>query len=194
MYCLNYYEGVQTTKSDPTINKALAASRSAENSSNGVINYQMTLSTTRDKSATLSVTESSQYSYGYKITLGVAELGLSEEYSGMFEVNDSQGSSSTISTTVAITNTCSFSLKPGGKKTIDLYVVWKTSEITLKIPIHINGYVAGNYCDKQQVHCLWFMPLCYLTNMPPISSSLLVKNKEYISHRSSNCCSYCMSL
>ena len=104
------------------------------------ISPAFTLTASHEKSATVSVSQTSSIGYQQTITIGAPELGLGSEFSTSFNITNESGSSSTTSTTLTISQLAQPRVPPLSKVLVTFKLLWTSNTCTWRIPIRIDPY------------------------------------------------------
>ena len=160
-YCYNRLGQVHTGAKGTTVVSDVRASRDLENDTDEDITHEVTLSTQFSNSATLTVTNSSEFSFTAGITVGAKELGLEASFSESFTFRNEAGSSSTHSRSTTISDKVTVTVRPHSKMHIELVVTWKKMSEDFEIPITISGMTGANFPHRvgQGGHYYWFLGL-----------------------------------
>ncbi|XP_065907372.1 hydralysin-like [Dysidea avara] len=156
-YCYNIPGKVRVTKnsSSSRVRSRIAEEKALTNDSDQSATFSLTLEATHEKSASVSVTETSSISFEQKISIGSAELGIGAEYTFKFGIENSVGSTSSTSDTYSMKDNVSITLKPKSSVVVRLEFKWLEEDADFEIPITVEGYTGGHYPEplKGQEHC-----------------------------------------
>ena len=160
-YCYNRLGKVHTGAKGTTVVSDVKASRDLENDTDEEITHEVTLTTQFTNSATLTVTNSSEFSFTGSITVGAKDLGLEASFSESFTFKNEVGSSCTHSRSITISDKVTATVPPHSKKRIELVVTWKKMTEDFEIPITISGMTGANFPRPvgNGGHYYWFMGL-----------------------------------
>jgi len=160
-YCYNHLGSVHTGAKGTTVVSDVKASRELENDTDEEITHEVSLSTQFSSSATLTVTNSSEFSFTAGITVGSKELGLEASFSESFAFKNEVGSSSTQSRSTTISDKVIVTVPPHSKKHIELVVTWRKMSADFEIPITISGATGANFPRRvgNGGHYYWFLGL-----------------------------------
>lgn len=162
--CFNYFEEVTYSTQGSKISQQVGNSRMLANNSDVDVSHEINLTTSKEKSATVTVTKEASFSAGQKVSLSSEPLGISSEFSVEFTIENSVGSTDSKREEVTVGDTTKVILKPGDKVIIDLDVSWRSLEEEFEIPCSINGWVGADFGKKVNGHYYWFM---HLSPLPP---------------------------
>ena len=118
--------------------------------------FSVTLEATHEKSASLSVTRTSSFSFSEKISITSVELGITSELYYEFEIENSVSSESTTSDTITIKDSVDITLQPNSSVLVRLDIRWQEENAEIEIPINIVGYTGGDYPKPMDGHHYWF--------------------------------------
>ena len=158
-YCYNI-QGVPkyNNQKRKTMTK-LGDSRVIENNSDFTVKYHVTLSSSHTKSASVTVTNSSSFTFGGSITMGSEQLGIELEFQTTFTVTNSVGSTSSTSSDVTVSDSLDFTLDAGQKVEAQLEITWESLTQEFEIPFTIKGWTGASFPKRVKNHYFWFMTL-----------------------------------
>lgn len=171
-YCYNYYGKASFYNTRPSVMQAVGESTILTNNDAEELTQTAELSASRAKSASLTVTKATEFSYGATISVSAAELGIESQFSYNFTLQNSVGSTSSTKEAVEVKETTTIKLKRGEKVKVDLNMQWDIIKEDFKIPFYIEGWTGADFGHKVNGHHYWFMNLGYLPDGLPSLSYL----------------------
>ena len=169
-HCYNYQGGeVEFNNQKTEVLQRIANSRQLSNDvpDGQPATYTVELQSSKEKSATVTVNQTSGISVGTKFTIGSEQLGISNEFSASFDLTNSVGSSTTTREIITVKDTIQVVLNPGKTVIVDLQLEWKSLKEDFKIPFHIKGWVGASYESRVKGHYYWFLNLVLLPSGLP---------------------------
>jgi len=156
-HCYNVQGKVLFTKKSSQLCTTVSTQQQFINNSDDLVTQEHTLEGKFTRSATVSVTHSSSFSFGEDISIHSDALGIGTDFSYEFKVKNSIGSESSTSNTITVSDTETVPLPPGHSMNLKLVVEWTKETQEFEIPITISGLTGANFHHKVQGHYYWFL-------------------------------------
>lgn len=158
-YCYNTPGTATYSNTKMVVRDKVADTKNISNHSNFPIKSTVKLTTEESRSATLTVTKESSFTFGNSISVSAAELGISDTFSESFTIKNTVGSTDTSSTKVTVEDSIMISLPPNSSVVAELEVTWTQLTEDFEIPIAINGMVGADFGKRVNGHYYWFLEL-----------------------------------
>ena len=155
-YCYNIQGDCTYRNRGTTTITRVGAEEQLMNNTDDTVTYHVQLSTSQTKSATVTVTDTTSFSFGNKITVGSKLLGIQAEFSNSFTFTNSTGSSSSTSHSITVTDSIDVPMPPHSKKVAKLNVSWTKMTEDFEIPFTIQGWTGANFPKRVKDHYYWF--------------------------------------
>lgn len=102
----------------------LKAERDLVNDSSEPMTYNVAMSTAATRGCTVTMTETTNFSYTNSITIGCEALGFGSELSTTFTVSNEIGSECSSTTEVQVSDSVTVTVEPQSRKVVKLVVTW----------------------------------------------------------------------
>jgi len=156
-HCYNVQGEILFTKKSSQPCTTISTQQPFINNSEDHITQTHTLTGQFTKSATVSVTHSSSFSFGEEIAIHSDALGIGTDFSYEFKIKNSVGHESSTSNTITVSDTETVTLPPGHSVNLKLVTEWTKETQEFEIPITISGRTGANFHHRVEEHYYWFL-------------------------------------
>ncbi|XP_065895997.1 hydralysin-2-like [Dysidea avara] len=168
-YCYNTLGDIVVLKKSVEPRSIVADEKMLDNYSDQEATISVTLEAKHEKSAKLTVTRTSSFSYSQTIKIGADLLDISSEFTYEFAIKNEMSSESTTTDAITIQDSIDITLQPNSSVIVRLDVKWLEEKSEIEIPINIVGFTGGDYPEPLDGHHYWFP---WLTDWVQLTSSM----------------------